>query len=273
MYLSYNWRGNVTSEINLKEFLKQEFDWSTNYTVVRCAVINHIRWQYITIDEHQPWMNYDNNGNEYLIIGTVVHSKYSNIRYQPLITGNVKTFLESQKWFLKVEITFPLQVGICCILPYSYQIMKRNNQIIKMNNQIFKITVAWIHPRLACINTNELDINWECILPNVFFSVWYFILKTTSEQLQLEIISYKHSSQNLTMIIISHLTYTYIWGYYWLMINVQSFANFECNSIWFKVTFQLWNTKTKCPFWFCHWINSKSLEIPHQAPGGQSKTN
>ena len=35
------------------------------------------------------------------------------------------------------------------------------------------------------------------------FSVGYFILKTTSEQLQLEIIPYKHSSQNLIMIIIS----------------------------------------------------------------------
>ena len=28
---------------------------------------------------HQPWTNYVNNGNEYLIIGAVVRSEYSNI--------------------------------------------------------------------------------------------------------------------------------------------------------------------------------------------------
>ena len=63
-----------------------------------------------------------------------------------------------------------------------------------MNNQIFKITISWILPRLACVDTNDLDINWECLLLNVYFSVRYFILKATPEQLQLDIISYKHSS-------------------------------------------------------------------------------
>ena len=43
----------------------------------------------ITADERQPWTNYENNGNEYLIIGTVVRSEYSNIRYKHLIIGNV----------------------------------------------------------------------------------------------------------------------------------------------------------------------------------------
>ena len=46
---------------------------------------------------------------------------------------------------------FPLQVGICYILPYN-QIIKRNNQIIKMNNQIFRIKMA---PRLACVSSND----------------------------------------------------------------------------------------------------------------------
>ena len=31
-----------------------------------------------TAGEHQPWMNYENNGNEYLIIGAIVRSEYSN---------------------------------------------------------------------------------------------------------------------------------------------------------------------------------------------------
>ena len=43
----------------------------------------------VTADERQPWTNYENNGNEYLIIGTVVRSEYSNIRYKHLIIGNV----------------------------------------------------------------------------------------------------------------------------------------------------------------------------------------
>ena len=42
-----------------------------------------------TADERQPWTNYENNANEYLIIGTVVRSEYSNIRYKHLIIGNV----------------------------------------------------------------------------------------------------------------------------------------------------------------------------------------
>ena len=44
-----------------------------------------------TTNECQPWTNYENNGNECFIIGAVVRSEYSNIRYQHLIIGNVKT--------------------------------------------------------------------------------------------------------------------------------------------------------------------------------------
>ena len=90
----------------------------------------------ITANERQPWTKYVNNGYKCLIIGAVVRSEYSNIRYLHLIIGNFVQ--KSQKWFPRVEITFPLQVGIFYILPYN-QIMKRNNQIIKMNNQILKI--------------------------------------------------------------------------------------------------------------------------------------
>ena len=35
----------------------------------------------LTADERRPWTNYENNGNEYLIIGAVVRSEYSNIPY------------------------------------------------------------------------------------------------------------------------------------------------------------------------------------------------
>ena len=37
--------------------------------------------QRLTADECQPWMNFENNGNEYLIIGTVnvVHTENSHI--------------------------------------------------------------------------------------------------------------------------------------------------------------------------------------------------
>ena len=52
-----------------------------------------------------------------------------------------KTVWSHKKWFPREEITFLLQVGICCTLPYN-QIIKRNNQIMKMNNQIFRITIA-----------------------------------------------------------------------------------------------------------------------------------
>ena len=41
----------------------------------------------------------------------------------------------------RIEIIFPLQVGICYILPYDH-IIKRNNRTIKMNNQIFRIKMA-----------------------------------------------------------------------------------------------------------------------------------
>ena len=34
---------------------------------------------FFTADERQPWMNYGNNGNNYLIIEAIVCSEYSNI--------------------------------------------------------------------------------------------------------------------------------------------------------------------------------------------------
>ena len=70
--------------------------------------------------------NYENNGNEYLIIGAAVRSEYSMFTLDYWLGR--KLCVESQQWFPRVEITFPPQVGICYILPY--------NQIIKMNNQI-----------------------------------------------------------------------------------------------------------------------------------------
>ena len=57
-----------------------------------------------------------------------------------------KLYLESQKWFPRVEITFPLQVEICFTLSY--------NQLIKINNHIFKTRIAWIPLRLAVIIPN-----------------------------------------------------------------------------------------------------------------------
>ena len=53
--------------------------------------------QELTTDERQPCTNYENNGNEYLIIGAVVGSEYSNIRYGHLIIGNVQNFVWSHK--------------------------------------------------------------------------------------------------------------------------------------------------------------------------------
>ena len=32
-----------------------------------------------TTDERQAWMNYENKGNEYLIVEAIVRSEYSNI--------------------------------------------------------------------------------------------------------------------------------------------------------------------------------------------------
>ena len=44
----------------------------------------------ITANGRQPWTNYVNNGYEGLIIGAVVRSEYSSIRYLHLIIGNVQ---------------------------------------------------------------------------------------------------------------------------------------------------------------------------------------
>ena len=42
-----------------------------------------------TADVCQPWTNYVNNGNEYLITEATARSEYSNIYYLHLIIGNV----------------------------------------------------------------------------------------------------------------------------------------------------------------------------------------
>ena len=52
---------------------------------------------FVTADARQPWTNYVNNGNEYLIIGAVVCSDYSNIRHLHLIIGNAQKFILSNK--------------------------------------------------------------------------------------------------------------------------------------------------------------------------------
>ena len=88
--------------------------------------IMHLKVRFVTADERQRWTNYVNNENEYLIIGAVVHSEYSNIRYLHLIYLS-KHFFGVMKKVSKSKITFPLQVGICYILPHN-QIIKRNNQ-------------------------------------------------------------------------------------------------------------------------------------------------
>ena len=86
-----------------------------------------------------------NNGDEYLIIGVVVCSEYSNNRYLHLIIGNVQEFVGSYKngFHVKEEIKLSLQVEICYTLLY--------NQIIKMSNQIIRIRIAWICSRMVCI--------------------------------------------------------------------------------------------------------------------------
>ena len=50
-----------------------------------------------TPDICQPWTNYVNNGNKYLIIGAVVSSEYSNIWYLHLIIGKVQKFVSGDK--------------------------------------------------------------------------------------------------------------------------------------------------------------------------------
>ena len=41
----------------------------------------------LSADVRQPWTNYVNNENEYLIIATIVRSEYSNIWYLHVIVG------------------------------------------------------------------------------------------------------------------------------------------------------------------------------------------
>ena len=53
---------------------------------------------HFTANEHQPWTNYENNGNQYLVIRAVVCSEYSNVQYQHLIIGShVQNFVWNHK--------------------------------------------------------------------------------------------------------------------------------------------------------------------------------
>ena len=54
-------------------------------------------WVNFTANERQLWTNYMNNGYECLIIGAVVRSEYSTIRYLYFIISNVRKFVWSQK--------------------------------------------------------------------------------------------------------------------------------------------------------------------------------
>ena len=54
--------------------------WHTLFRIVADSLL--------TADVRQPWTYYVNNENEYLIIGAVVRSEYSNILYLHLIIGN-----------------------------------------------------------------------------------------------------------------------------------------------------------------------------------------
>ena len=38
-------------------------------------------WNCVTANEFQSWTNYENNGNEYLSIGAIIHSVFSNSQY------------------------------------------------------------------------------------------------------------------------------------------------------------------------------------------------
>ena len=73
---------------------------STSFNRIIADKLHHV---IVALDDNillptnaNPWTNYE-NGNEYLIIGAVVRSKYSNIRYQHLIIGNVQNFVWSHK--------------------------------------------------------------------------------------------------------------------------------------------------------------------------------
>ena len=76
-----------------------------------------------------------------MIIEAVVRSKYSNIRYQHSIIGNVQNFVWSHKMIMRSGNH--VSTASMNLLYFSLSsIMKRNNQIITPNNQIFKIIIA-----------------------------------------------------------------------------------------------------------------------------------
>ena len=69
------------SQINEEIKLKSN---STKFRTVECFSIKRklimaTLTDFFTANVCQPWTNYVNNGNKYLIIGAVVNSEYSNI--------------------------------------------------------------------------------------------------------------------------------------------------------------------------------------------------
>ena len=62
-----------------------------------CVCLRFMNGLDFTPDVCQPWMNYVNNGNKYLIIGAVVSSEYSDIWYLHLIFGKVQKFVSGDK--------------------------------------------------------------------------------------------------------------------------------------------------------------------------------
>ena len=62
-----------------------------------CHLLSDVVTGSFTVDVRQPWTNYVNNGNKYLIIETVVRSEHSNISYLHLIIGNAQKFVLGDK--------------------------------------------------------------------------------------------------------------------------------------------------------------------------------
>ena len=125
-----------------------------------------------------------------------------------------KTLFEVIKWFSRVEITFPLQLEICYILPYN-QIIERNNQIIKMNNQIFKITITRIRPWLGFVGSNFIDkksLTLYCLITwNENHAI--LVIHCCTECQSCDITQFNNSNptlDNLTQITIALCTYTHL---------------------------------------------------------------
>ena len=92
----------------------------------------------------QPWMNYMNNRKEYLIIGAIICSQYSNLWYLHLIIGNTQKFVLGDKMVSGGRNHVSTATTNLLYLHYT--------QIIKSDNQIFKTTILKIHPRFVDVN-------------------------------------------------------------------------------------------------------------------------